>query len=128
MSGTASKPSPRPATTPGTTTRSKASTDMSHYPERTPCSSAAMPERSTDASSTPWPAPAACTESTSSNTSPTYLTDAQKCQTAHRRKPSGISSRTAGQRKSRANDPAFFMSRIRHPGDAYVYTNVLLLV
>ena len=47
------------------------------------------------------------------------LSNAQKCQTAHRRKPSGISSRTAGQRKSRANDPAFFMSRIRHPGDAY---------
>ena len=40
----------------------------------------------------------------------------------HRRPPSATSFRTAGQRKSRANDPAFFMLRLRHPGDAYRLT------
>ena len=70
-------------------------------------------------SSTPWPAPAARITSTSSSTSPMCSIESQESQMEPRQMPSGISSRIAGQRKSRANDPAFFKRRLRQCGDAY---------
>lgn len=83
-------------------------TGASHSPGRTHCSSTAMPEQSEVLSSIPWPTPAACITSTSSSTSPTCSTESQESQIAPRWMPSGFSSQTAGQRKSRANAPAFF--------------------
>ena len=49
----------------------------------------------------------------------------RSCKTERRQKPSGTSFPISGQRKSRASDPAFFMRRLRHRGDAYESSGIL---
>ena len=107
----------------GTTTVLRGSIGMSLYQDTTPSSSAAMPEPSEDASSTPLHAHVVRWASTSSTTCQMYSTEQPLCLLVQTPKHTEISSQTNGRKNSRATHPAFFLSPIRNRGDAYQFSS-----
>ena len=103
----------------GTTTVLRGSIGMSLYPDTTLSSSAAMPEPSEDASSTPLHAHVVSWASTSSTTCRMYSTEQPLCLPVQTPKHTEISSQTDGRKNSRATHPAFFILMTRNRGDAY---------
>ena len=102
----------------GTTTVLRGLIGMSLYPDTTPSSSAAMPEQSVDASSTPLHAHVVRWASTSSTTCRMYSTEQPLYLPDQTPKHIVTFSQTNGLKNSMAHT-LLFITRTRNRGDAY---------